>query len=117
MECVRWIPPPPRYRNLVWLLYSFLTLGLAFRRQPILSRDWGMRRTRSYRGERQRAAAKARWADPIAGAKWRAALYNPTSRAKIGEATKARWADPVARERLIAAMRAAKRRNRATADC
>jgi hypothetical protein len=56
--------------------------------------------------ETQRAIAKARWADPIAGAKWRTAIRSPASRAKIGEATKARWADPVAREKMIAQNRA-----------
>jgi hypothetical protein len=56
--------------------------------------------------EKRRAMAKARWADPVAGAKWRAALFSPVSRAKIGEASKARWADPVARESLITKLRA-----------
>jgi hypothetical protein len=87
--------------------------------------------------KRQSAAARARWADPIAGAKWRAAvneaakarradptfagpLFSSASRAKIGEATKARWADPAAREKMIAKMRASNadpvvRRKRATA--
>ena len=56
--------------------------------------------------ERYRAAAKARWADPVVGAKLRAALYNAGTRAKISEATKARWVDPAARERLIVGIRA-----------
>lgn len=75
--------------------------------------------------ERLRAAAKARWADPAAGAKMRAALYSPASRAKMSEAAKARgpamrekvgsaskerWADPAMREKIIAGMRATKRR-------
>ena len=76
--------------------------------------------------EKLRAIAKARWADPIAGAKLRAALYSPASRAKMSEAAKARdpiarqkigsaskqrWADPSMREKIIAANKAtAKRR-------
>jgi hypothetical protein len=56
--------------------------------------------------ERQRAIAKARWADPIAGAKLRAAIRSPASRAKMSEASRARWADPTARENLIAKFRA-----------
>ena len=51
--------------------------------------------------ERLRAAAKARWADPDAGAQLRAAIRNPNSRARISEAMKARWADPAAREKLM----------------
>jgi hypothetical protein len=56
--------------------------------------------------ERQRALAKARWADPVAAEKWRAALYNPATRAKMSEASKARWADQTAREEMIAKFRA-----------
>jgi hypothetical protein len=48
--------------------------------------------------ERQSAIAKARWADPIAGAKLRAALYSPASRAKMSESAKTR--DVAARERV-----------------
>jgi hypothetical protein len=80
--------------------------------------------------ERQSAIAKARWADPIAGAKLRAALYSPASRAKmseaaktrdpafrqkVGSASKERWADPSMREKIIAGMRA-RRKNRDTGD-
>ena len=63
--------------------------------------------------EKLSAAAKARWGDPIAGPKWRAAVGEATrsfslaSRARLSEATKARWADPAARERLMVAIRAA----------
>jgi predicted SAM-dependent methyltransferase len=56
--------------------------------------------------ERQSAIAKARWADPITGAKLRSAIRSPASRAKISEATKARWADPAGREKMIEAIRA-----------
>jgi hypothetical protein len=45
-------------------------------------------------------AAKARWADPVIGAKMRAALRDPAALAKMREATKARWADPSKREKL-----------------
>jgi hypothetical protein len=51
-----------------------------------------MRRTRASAHSR---AAKARWADPITGAKLRAALGDPDTRAKMREATNARWADPL----------------------
>ena len=56
--------------------------------------------------ERLSAIAKARWADPIASAKLRAAIRSPANRAKVGEASKARWDDPAAREKLIAGIRA-----------
>jgi hypothetical protein len=56
--------------------------------------------------ERQRAIAKARWADPVAAAKWRAALFGPAGRAKIGEASRARWADPAVREKMLTKIRA-----------
>jgi hypothetical protein len=77
--------------------------------------------------EKLKAIAKARWADPIAGAKLRAALYSPASRAKMSEAAKARdpiarqkigsaskqrWADPSMREKIITGMRATKTRLR-----
>lgn len=58
--------------------------------------------------ERLRAIAKARWADPVAGAQWRTALRSPTSRAKVSDAAKARWADPAYRERMIAEIRASR---------
>jgi hypothetical protein len=58
------------------------------------------------RRELQRAITKARWADPITAAKWRAALADPASRARKSEAARARWADPAAREKMIAKMRA-----------
>jgi hypothetical protein len=57
-------------------------------------------------GERQRAAAKARWADPVAAEKLRGELYGPASRAQLGEAMKARWADPEMREKMLAQLRA-----------
>jgi len=56
--------------------------------------------------EKYSAAAKARWADPIEGARLRAAIRSTASRAKMSEASKARWADPVARENMIAKFRA-----------
>ena len=62
--------------------------------------------------ERKSAIAKARWDDPIAAEKWRAALGDPARRVKLREITKARWADPTMREKMIAGMRtAAKRRS------
>jgi hypothetical protein len=68
-----------------------------------------MRRTRvSAHSE----AAKARWADPITGENWRAALRDPATLAKMREATKARWADPAMREKMIAGMKAAGVRRR-----
>jgi hypothetical protein len=93
-------------------------LGLVFARQfaiHFFRGPEGMRRSRPSAQspvtpemrERQRAITTARWADPIAGAKLRAAIRNPASRAKVSEATKARWADPAAREKMIAEMRAA----------
>jgi hypothetical protein len=74
-----------------------------------------MRRTRTNAYSR---AAKARWADPIAGAEWRDALRHPANRAKLREITKARWADPLMREKIIAGMKTAaiRRRNKDTAD-
>ena len=57
-------------------------------------------------------AAKARWADPVTGAKLRAALRDPDTRAKMREATNARWADPLMREKMIAGMRTAGKRRR-----
>jgi hypothetical protein len=56
--------------------------------------------------ERQRAIAKARWADPVSAAKWRAALLSPARRAKLSEVAKARWADPAAREKMMTKTRA-----------
>ena len=63
-------------------------------------------------------AAKARWADPVTGAKLRAALRDPANREKMREASEARWADPLMREKMIAGMRNAgeRRRNRDTAE-
>jgi hypothetical protein len=62
--------------------------------------------------ERLSAIAKARWADPVAGEKWRAALGDPARREKVREGTKARWADPSMREKMIMGMRVARgRRN------
>ena len=90
-------------------------------RQPFLCGLKEMRQTRTHprprvvtpeMREKYRAAAKARWADPVTGAKWRAAvseairLFSPASRARLSEATKARWADPASRERLMAGIRA-----------
>jgi hypothetical protein len=54
--------------------------------------------------ERLRAQAKARWADPVSGAKWKASLGDPKSRAKVSEAKKALWADPVGRQKMRAAL-------------
>ena len=68
-----------------------------------------MRRTRANAHSR---AAKARWADPIESEKWRAALRDPVTLAKMREATNARWADPVMREKMIEGMRLAGRRRR-----
>jgi hypothetical protein len=56
--------------------------------------------------ERLRAVAKARWADPIEGARWRTAIRSPARRAKVSEAAKAQWADPAVREKMIAESRA-----------
>jgi hypothetical protein len=56
--------------------------------------------------ERRSAISKAQWADPITGAKMRAALRSPASRAKVSQAIKARWADPAGREKMIAQLRA-----------
>ncbi len=84
---------------------SFLPLGLAFPdscASPFF-RGTGMRRTRPNARSR---AAKARWADPVMAAKWRAALRDPARRAKAREAARARWADPAAREEMISKMRA-----------
>jgi len=75
----------------------------------------GMRGT-SKAKERRSAAAKARWADPVTGAKLRASLRDPVIRAKRREATKARWADPLMREKMIARMRAAGQRRRRNRD-
>jgi len=68
-----------------------------------------MSRTRTSEHSR---AAKARWADPVIGAKMRAAFSDPATLAKMREATKARWADPSMREKMIAGMRAAGKRRR-----
>ena len=56
--------------------------------------------------ERLRVIAKARWADPIAGALWRTALRDPASLAKMREAAKARWDNPEEREKMLAGLRA-----------
>jgi hypothetical protein len=74
-----------------------------------------MKRTRANAHSR---AAKVRWADPIEGEKWRAALRDPVTLAKMREATNARWADPVMREKMIKGMRTAgaRRRKRDTAE-
>ena len=80
-----------------------------------LSQAKGMRRTRASAYSR---AAKARWADPVIGAKMLAAFRDPATLAKMREATKARWADPSMREKMIMAMREAgkRRRNREIGD-
>ncbi len=57
-------------------------------------------------------AAKARWDDPVIGSKIRAALRDPSVRAKVREATKAQWADPEMRTKMISGMKAARERRR-----
>jgi len=79
----------------------------------------GMRGTSKAKKRRSAAALKARWDDPVTGAKLRASLRDPLVRGKMSEASKARWADPLMREKMVAQMRAAgerRRRNRDTAD-
>jgi hypothetical protein len=78
----------------------------------------GMKTAQKRRPGAYSEASKARWADPVVGAKMRAALREPALRAKIREAAKARWADPAMREKMIAGMRAAgkRRRHSDTAD-
>ena len=61
---------------------------------------------------RRSEAAKAQWADPVRGAKIRAAARDPARRAKVSEATKARWADPEIRARMVAAMRGVGKRRK-----
>ena len=83
--------------------------------QFLLERPKEMRRTSSHSRprvvtpemrEKYRAAAKARWADPVTGEKIRSALRDPTNRARMREVSLALWADPAARETMIARMRA-----------
>ncbi len=62
--------------------------------------------------EAQSRIAKARWDDPIAGAKWRAALRDSARREKIAKTSAARWADPEMRAKIIAGMKAAQQRRR-----
>jgi hypothetical protein len=56
--------------------------------------------------EKYRAAAKARWADPVIGEKIRTALRDPANRARMRQQSIARWAGPATRETMLTRMRA-----------
>jgi hypothetical protein len=52
--------------------------------------------------------------DPVIGNKMRAALRDPSVRAKVREATLAQWADPELRTKMISGMKAARERRKKT---
>ena len=56
--------------------------------------------------EKQSAATKARWDDPVSGPRLRAAIANSENRAKVSAAMKARWDEPAARNNMTEAIRA-----------
>lgn len=62
--------------------------------------------------ERQSAAAKARWANPVERKKLLDALASPERRAKISPAVKAAWADPESRAKHVASITALPARHR-----
>jgi hypothetical protein len=56
--------------------------------------------------DKQRAATKARWDDPVSGARMRAAIAHPENRDRISAAMKARWEEPAARNKMTASIKA-----------
>jgi hypothetical protein len=56
--------------------------------------------------DKQSAATKARWDDPVSEARLREAIANPENRAKVSAAMKARWDEPAARNKMTASIKA-----------
>jgi len=58
------------------------------------------------------AVLRKRWADPAVRSNYMTHHTDPTVRAARSAALKARWNDPAERQKLVAAMNAARRRRR-----